>query len=364
MGQASSPLRALASPNPTRILMVGLDAAGKTTVLYKMFREVETTIPTIGFNMETASAKGTTLICWDVGGRDKIRPLYRHYYSGINAVVWVVDSHDVDRLEDAREELEKVVHECELSGLPILVLANKQDLPNAMKPEEVAARLQLWDQLGCGRTWHVAGTCATSSDGLEMAFAWLSAAIKSNMPRPPRPPLVNRPGRYFVTARGLPIHERRSSGSRKFGEILRGECVEVLEIACTEIVGLMWGRVEQPHAGWVQLHANYVQLPMIVLTLCTPVDSSDASAVSCVNMAGVDLASFSAEEAARTAISELRERFAKQLDTSPELIRLTTQAPDARVLGDADDARTLAAALAGEAAPATEAATESKCVVS
>merc|ERR1712135_109860 len=110
-----------------RILMVGLDAAGKTTILYKLkLGEVVTTIPTIGFNV------------WDVGGQDKIRPLWRHYYQGTNGLIYVVDSNDRDRIEDAKEELNKMLNEDEMRDAVVLVFANKQDLPNAMTAAEVA----------------------------------------------------------------------------------------------------------------------------------------------------------------------------------------------------------------------------------
>ena len=89
-----------------RILMVGLDAAGKTTILYKLkLGEVVTTIPTIGFNVETVEYKNISFTVWDVGGQDKIRPLWRHYYQGTQGLIFVVDSNDRDRAEDAREEL-------------------------------------------------------------------------------------------------------------------------------------------------------------------------------------------------------------------------------------------------------------------
>merc|ERR1712176_371857 len=108
-----------------RILMCGLDAAGKTTTLYKLkLGEVVTTIPTIGFNVETVQYKLTSFTVWDVGGRDKIRPLYRHYYQGAHALIFVVDSNDRDRIEDAREELTKMMNEDELSEAVLLVFAN------------------------------------------------------------------------------------------------------------------------------------------------------------------------------------------------------------------------------------------------
>jgi len=107
MGLAFSKIWArLVGKTEMRILMVGLDAAGKTTILYKLkLGEVVTTIPTIGFNVETVEYKNLSFTVWDVGGQDKIRPLWRHYYQGTNGLIYVVDSNDRDRSEDARLEL-------------------------------------------------------------------------------------------------------------------------------------------------------------------------------------------------------------------------------------------------------------------
>merc|ERR1712086_663178 len=98
-----------------RILMVGLDAAGKTTVLYKLkLGEVVTTIPTIGFNVETVEYKNISFTVWDVGGQDKIRPLWRHYYQNTQGVIFVVDSNDRDRVGEARDELNRMLNEDEM----------------------------------------------------------------------------------------------------------------------------------------------------------------------------------------------------------------------------------------------------------
>merc|ERR1712125_122256 len=84
----------------TRILMVGLDAAGKTTILYKLkLGKVVTTIPTIGINVETIDYGRFAFTTWDIGGRDKSRALWRHYFAGTQAIVFVVDSSDRDRIE-------------------------------------------------------------------------------------------------------------------------------------------------------------------------------------------------------------------------------------------------------------------------
>merc|ERR1711976_1025407 len=116
-----------------RILMVGLDAAGKTTILYKLkLGEVVTTIPTIGFNVETVEYKNISFTVWDVGGQDRIRRFWRHYYGGTNGVIFVMDSNDRDRAEDACQELSKMLGEEEMRDAVLWAVANKQDLPNAM----------------------------------------------------------------------------------------------------------------------------------------------------------------------------------------------------------------------------------------
>ena len=127
-----------------RILMVGLDAAGKTTILYKLkLGEVVTTIPTIGFNVETVEYKNISFTVWDVGGQDKIRLLWRHYYQNTQGIIFVVDSNDRDRVDDANEELHRMLGEDELKDAILLVMANKQDLPGAMTTPDLTDKLGL-----------------------------------------------------------------------------------------------------------------------------------------------------------------------------------------------------------------------------
>merc|ERR1712100_613742 len=159
-----------------RILMVGLDAAGKTTILYKLkLGEVVTTIPTIGFNVETVEYKNISFTVWDVGGQDKIRPLWRHYYQNTQGLIFVVDSNDRDRVDAAHEELHKMLNEDELREAIVLVFANKQDLPNAMSAAEVTDKLGLHSLRS--RQWYIQATCATTGDGLYEGLDWLSTNI-------------------------------------------------------------------------------------------------------------------------------------------------------------------------------------------
>ncbi|KAG5446288.1 hypothetical protein CRM22_009609 [Opisthorchis felineus] len=162
-----------------RVLMLGLDAAGKTTILYRLkLGHGVTTIPTVGFNVETVAYKNVRFNVWDVGGQEKIRPLWRHYYMGSQGLIFVVDSADRDRIEEAKQELHRIANDREMQDAVILVLANKQDLPDAMRPEEIQERLML-TRLRRGRLWYVQPSIATTGDGLYEGLAWLNANCSS-----------------------------------------------------------------------------------------------------------------------------------------------------------------------------------------
>ncbi|CAK8694190.1 ADP-ribosylation factor 6-like [Clavelina lepadiformis] len=155
-----------------RILMLGLDAAGKTTILYKLkLGQPVQTIPTVGFNVETVTYKNTRFNVWDVGGQDKIRPLWRHYYTGTQGLIFVIDCADRDRIEEARTELHRIVNDREMKDAVILVYANKQDLPDVLTPTEVQQKLELMKLKG--RNWYVQPSCATRGDGLQEGLQWL-----------------------------------------------------------------------------------------------------------------------------------------------------------------------------------------------
>ncbi|KAF6119688.1 hypothetical protein HJG60_010138 [Phyllostomus discolor] len=137
-------LKSLIGKKEMRILMVGLDAAGKTTILYKLkLGEIVTTIPTIGFNVETVEYKNISFTVWDVGGQDKIRPLWRHYFQNTQGLIFVVDSNDRERVNEAREELMRMLAEDELRDAVLLVFANKQVEP----PEPCAEPAAFGDTL-------------------------------------------------------------------------------------------------------------------------------------------------------------------------------------------------------------------------
>jgi len=171
----SSLLKRFLGGKDMRILMVGLDAAGKTTILYKLkLGEIVTTIPTIGFNVETVEYKNINFTVWDVGGQDKSRALWRHYFQNTQGLIFVVDSNDRERVKEARAELEKMLSEDELRDAALLVFANKQDLPNAMSVAELTDKLGLHS---LKRKWFIQAACATTGDGLYEGLDWLSNSL-------------------------------------------------------------------------------------------------------------------------------------------------------------------------------------------
>ncbi|XP_078103740.1 uncharacterized protein LOC144516382 [Sander vitreus] len=163
------------SRTPVRILMVGLDAAGKTTLLYRLkLAEVVSTIPTIGFNVETVEYKNISFTVWDVGGQHIIRPLWRHYFTNTQGLIFVVDSNDPERIKEAADELHRMLEEDELRGVALLVFANKQDLPRAMSVSDITEALGL---SGLSQPWSVQASCAVSGTGLVEGLDWLSDHI-------------------------------------------------------------------------------------------------------------------------------------------------------------------------------------------
>lgn len=161
-----------------RILMLGLDNAGKTTILYKLkLGKTSKTVPTVGFNVETVKHKNVSFAVWDCGGQERIRPLWRHYFTGTNALIYVVDSLDVDRLEESKQELFRIVTDKELTNCLLVVLANKQDVDGAVKPKDLIERFQL-NKLTGEHTWSVIPTIAIDGTGLVETLNWISSHSK------------------------------------------------------------------------------------------------------------------------------------------------------------------------------------------
>ncbi|XP_034448248.1 ADP-ribosylation factor-like protein 4D [Hippoglossus hippoglossus] len=156
------------------VVVIGLDSAGKTSLLYRLkLQEFVETIPTKGFNMErikvpmgSAKSNSTTFQVWDVGGQEKLRPLWKSYTRRTEGLVFVVDAVEAERMEEAKVELHRIARSAENQGVPVLVLANKQDLDGAMSASEVEKVLAL-HELSSSTLHHTQGCSALDGQGLQ-----------------------------------------------------------------------------------------------------------------------------------------------------------------------------------------------------
>jgi ADP-ribosylation factor-like protein 2 len=164
-----------------RILMVGLDNAGKTTIVKRINGEDTSSIsPTLGFNIKTMQYNSFRLNIWDVGGQKTLRSYWRNYYEQTDGMVWVVDSSDLRRLNDCRHELHGLLKQEKLAGASLLIFANKQDIKGAMTPQEIARVLNL-EVMDDSRHWQIIGCSAVTGEGLLAGFDWLVSDIGSRI---------------------------------------------------------------------------------------------------------------------------------------------------------------------------------------
>ncbi|KAJ9490120.1 hypothetical protein VN97_g3153 [Penicillium thymicola] len=180
----SLPLSSLWQKKKYQILIAGLFDSGKTTILYSQLKDygpgpIET-VPTVGFNVESLTHGGMDFVCLDKGGSDKLRPEWSDYFAKTNAIIFVVDSTDMARLDDASNELTYLLNWegiRELRDAPLLVFANKQDLGGAKNPVEISEALNL-GELG-HRRWNVAPCSATDGVGISGGMDWLVQSLRS-----------------------------------------------------------------------------------------------------------------------------------------------------------------------------------------
>eukprot|EP00121_Abeoforma_whisleri_P015165 Awhi_evm1s13980 len=164
------------SGRPLNVLMLGLDAAGKTTILYKLkFDEVVQTLPTIGFNVEEVQSGNVTFSVWDIGGQNKIRRLWHHYYRSAEGLVYIVDSNDEDRIQESRTELMEALSADALRNIPVLIFANKQDMPYAKSVDEIHQAFGL-DKVR--NPIHIQSCTAISGEGIHEGLSWLGKTLK------------------------------------------------------------------------------------------------------------------------------------------------------------------------------------------
>ncbi|KAL2087606.1 hypothetical protein ACEWY4_016434 [Coilia grayii] len=165
---------------PAQVLLMGLDSAGKSTLLFRLQQGVTMgTSPTVGFNVVTLELdKNTSLTVWDVGGQSTMRPNWKYYLEGCKALVFVVDSSDRERMAEAQKALKKILANENMKGVPLMVLANKKDLPNSMTIRDVSNQLDLPSYTD--RTWEIQGCSALQGLGLKQAFLSVAKLIRKN----------------------------------------------------------------------------------------------------------------------------------------------------------------------------------------
>ena len=168
-----------------RILILGLDNAGKTTVMKRVSGEdIHEVSPTVGFNIKTLDYNGYTLNLWDVGGQKSIRTYWRNYFEQTDGIIWVVDSVDRWRLEECRLQLKDLLGQEKLAGASLLIFANKQDLGGALTFEQIAEALHLRGPNATDMSshhWSILGCSAVTGDGLADGFDWVVSDIASRI---------------------------------------------------------------------------------------------------------------------------------------------------------------------------------------
>eukprot|EP00003_Mantamonas_plastica_P010715 TRINITY_DN2018_c0_g1_i4.p1 TRINITY_DN2018_c0_g1~~TRINITY_DN2018_c0_g1_i4.p1 ORF type:complete len:228 (-),score=22.56 TRINITY_DN2018_c0_g1_i4:70-753(-) len=161
-----------------KLIIVGLDNAGKTTTLYKLLLgEVVLTKPTIGSNVEEIVHENIRFQMWDIGGQASLRKSWDTYYSGAKAIILVIDSTDQEYISVAKTELDAMLDHEDLRNSVLLVFANKQDLKDSMEPADISEHLDL-DSIK-DHDWHIQGCCALTGEGLTEGLDWISSKVNT-----------------------------------------------------------------------------------------------------------------------------------------------------------------------------------------
>lgn len=167
-----------------RLLILGLDNAGKTTIVRRLCgKPIDTIEPTLGFDIVTLTHSNYNLNLWDVGGQSSIRSYWRNYFeTSVDGLIWVVDSTDTMRLQQCRQHLEQLLQEEKLAGATLLVFANKQDMASALSADEIVQTLKLQESAYAKkRHWNIVACSAVSGDGLVDGIDWMVEDVASRI---------------------------------------------------------------------------------------------------------------------------------------------------------------------------------------
>jgi len=176
MGLLFTKLMTVFGDREHKVIIVGLDNAGKTTILYQFLtKEAVQTTPTIGSNVEEIAVRKTRFLVWDIGGQESLRASWGSYYCNTEIVILVVDSTDRERLTLTKDELHRMLAHEELQNASVLVLANKQDIKNSMTAAEISQCLTLSSITT--HSWHVQACCALTGEGLLQSLDWMRSRV-------------------------------------------------------------------------------------------------------------------------------------------------------------------------------------------
>jgi ADP-ribosylation factor-like protein 2 len=183
MGLLSILKKVKAKEREVRLLILGLDNAGKTTILRKFCGEdIHKIEPTLGFNIKTLEHRSYKLNIWDVGGQRTIRAYWRNYFEQTDGLIWVVDSSDRARLETCKEELFSLLVQEKLAGASLLIFANKQDVEGALPASDIAEVLELKSNaIFEKRHWSIISCSAVTGEGLVSGMDWMTNDIGSRI---------------------------------------------------------------------------------------------------------------------------------------------------------------------------------------
>ncbi|XP_070704271.1 putative ADP-ribosylation factor-like protein 5C [Pempheris klunzingeri] len=179
MGFLLTKMMAVFGDREHKVIIVGLDNAGKTTILYQFLtKEAVHTSPTIGSNVEEITVRRTHFLVWDIGGQESLRASWYSYYGNTEIVILVVDSTDRERLTATREELHRMLSHEDLQKAAVLILANKQDVKGSMTAAEICQSLTL-DSITT-QPWHIQACCALTGEGLPASLDWMKSQVVTN----------------------------------------------------------------------------------------------------------------------------------------------------------------------------------------
>ncbi|KAH7643190.1 ADP-ribosylation factor-like 5 [Dermatophagoides farinae] len=161
-----------------KLVIIGLDNAGKTTILYQfLMEEVVHTSPTLGSNVEEVVWKNIHFIMWDLGGQDSLRQGWQAYYSNTEFIILVIDSSDHERISISKEELWRMLGHEDLRKASVLIYANKQDIKGCMSVAQISKELNLTSIKK--HKWQIQPCCAISGEGLYQGLEWIVEQLKN-----------------------------------------------------------------------------------------------------------------------------------------------------------------------------------------